>query len=93
VFGHAIDQAQIGKTHPQASRLKGSEFRGVVEVIEDDDGNAYRAFYTVRFKNGIYVLHCLRKKSKQGIAAPKSDLDLVLRRLGEAERHSKAEGK
>ena len=53
----------------------------VLEVIEDFDGNTYRAVYTVKLRSGIYVLHCFQKKSKSGIATPKRDMDLIRRRL------------
>jgi phage-related protein len=53
----------------------------VVEVRESLDGNAYRAVYTVRYADAIYVLHAFQKKSKKGIATPKPDMDLIERRL------------
>jgi phage-related protein len=53
----------------------------VLEVVEDHDGEAYRAVYTVKFKNAIYVLHAFHKKSKKGIATPQADVDLIKRRL------------
>jgi len=65
----------------------------VLEVVEDDDGNTYRAVYTVRFKNAVYVLHCFQKKSKKGIETPKQALDLIESRLKQAEQHSKGRGK
>jgi phage-related protein len=52
-------------------------------------GETYRAVYTVRFKDTIYVLHAFQKKSKTGIATPKHELDLIRRRLAAAERHHK----
>jgi phage-related protein len=57
---------------------------GIVELIEDFDGDTYRTVYTVRFQEAIYVLHAFKKKSKQGIATPKSDIDLIKRRLKDA---------
>lgn len=56
--------------------------------VEDDDGNTYRAVYTVRFSNAVYVLHCFQKKSHKGIATPKQDLDLVHDRLKLAQQHA-----
>ena len=53
----------------------------MVEVRESLDGNAYRAVYTVRYADAIYVLHAFQKKSKKGIATPKPDMDLIERRL------------
>ena len=60
-----------------------------MELVEDHDGDTYRAVYTVRFSAAVYVVHCFKKKSKQGIATPKSDIDLIRRRHAEAERHHK----
>jgi phage-related protein len=85
VFGFALFQAQIGQMHPAAKPLKGFGSAGVVEVVEDWRGNAYRAVYTVRFAGAVYVLHCFEKKSKRGIETPKREMDLILGRLKEAE--------
>jgi phage-related protein len=54
---------------------------GVVELIEEFEGDAYRAVYAVRFRSAVYVLHAFKKKSKQGIKTPQSDIDLVKQRL------------
>jgi len=83
-FGFALYYAQIGLLHPDAKPLKGFGSAGVLEVVEDWRGNAYRAVYTVRFADAVYVLHCFQKKSKQGIATPKAELDLIRERLKEA---------
>ena len=85
VFGFALYNAQIGLMHPAAKPLKGFGSAGVLEVVEDRRGNAYRAVYTVRFANAVYVLHCFQKKSRRGIATPKQELDLIRERLKEAE--------
>lgn len=53
----------------------------MLEVVEDYDGNAYRAVYTVCFRWAVYVLHCFQKKSRRGIQTPKPDVDLVSQRL------------
>lgn len=65
---------------------------GVLEVVEDDDGNTYRAVYTVRFKNAVYVLHCFQKKSHKGISTPKHEMDIVEGRLKLAKQHSEGAG-
>lgn len=57
-------------------------------MVEDDDGNTYRAVYTIRFSNRVYVLHCFQKKSRKGIEMPKQDMDLIEARLKLARRHS-----
>jgi phage-related protein len=58
----------------------------VLEIIADFDGDTWRAVYTVRFQEAIYVLHPFQKKSNKGIATPKSEMELIRRRLAEAER-------
>jgi phage-related protein len=55
--------------------------------MDDYDGDTYRAVYTVKFTEAVYVLHCFQKKSKQGIATPKQDIDLIERRLKRAREH------
>jgi len=61
--------------------LRGFGGAGVLEVVADDDGDTYRAVYTVRFAEVVYVLHCFQKKSKSGIATPKHEIELVKSRL------------
>ncbi|HXN11848.1 MAG TPA: type II toxin-antitoxin system RelE/ParE family toxin [Candidatus Acidoferrales bacterium] len=56
----------------------------VIEIVEDYDGDTYRALYTVKFAEAIYVLHAFQKKSKSGIATPKHDLDLIEEKLRRA---------
>ena len=53
----------------------------MLEVVANHDGDAYRAVYTVRFAEIVYVLHCFQKKSTSGIATPKHEMDLVKSRL------------
>ena len=50
---------------------------GVLEVIEDDAGGTFRVVYTVKFKEAVFVLHCFQKKSTQGFATPKVDMDII----------------
>jgi len=84
--GHAIYAAQQGDTDPAAKPLKGFGGRGVMEIVADHRGNTWRAVYTVRFRDAVYVLHAFQKKSKSGIATPKKELDLIRQRLAEAEQ-------
>lgn len=84
-FGVALYMAQTGTEAPHVKALKGFGGRGVLEVIEDHDGNTYRAVYTVKFATAVYVLHAFQKKSRSGIATPKHELDLITARLKEAE--------
>ncbi|MQU51270.1 type II toxin-antitoxin system RelE/ParE family toxin [Pseudomonas sp. FSL A6-1183] len=65
--------------------LKGFGGAGVLEVVEDDAGGTYRAVYTVKFAEAVFVLHCFQKKSKSGIATPKADMDIIRARLKVAE--------
>jgi phage-related protein len=91
VFGYALYVAQMCGRHVQAKIMKGFGHAGVLELVEDHDGDTFRAIYTTRLKGKIYVLHAFQKKSKKGIATPKSDLDLIKKRLKAAEAHAAAE--
>lgn len=88
-FGYALHLAQSGKKHGQVKPLKGFGSAGVLEVVEDTGSGTYRAVYTVRFADCVYVLHCFQKKSVQGIATPKPDLDVIRERLRTAEAHAR----
>lgn len=88
-FGYALNLAQIGEKANDAKPLKGFGSAGVLEIIEDLQGNTYRAVYTVKFHDAVYVLHCFQKKSTSGIATPKSDMELIKSRLKMAELLSK----
>lgn len=59
----------------------------MLEVVEDFDRDTYRAVYTVKLAGVIYVLHAFQKKSKQGIATPKQDIELIETRLKRAKEH------
>ncbi len=82
--GGALWEAQIGLKASFAKPLKGFGGAGVLEIVDDFDGDAYRAVYTVRFTGVVYVLHAFQKKSKRGIATPKAELDLITQRLKRA---------
>ena len=64
--------------------MQGFGDAGVLEVADDFDGDKYRAVYTVRFANAVYVLHAFMKKSRRGIATPATELDLICHRLNHA---------
>ena len=66
------DRGWVVTTIPSVKALKG--------------GDAYRAVYTVKFTDAIYVLHAFQKKSKSGIATPKTEITLIRQRLADAER-------
>jgi phage-related protein len=80
-FGYALSLAQAGDRHDAAKVLKGFGSAGVLEVVEDDAGGTYRAVYTVRFEEAVFVLHFFQKKSKRGIETPKEDMDIIRDRL------------
>jgi len=85
-IGYALHLAQLGEKPPSAKPLKGFGGAQVLEVIEDYDGDTYRAVYTVKFAGIVYVLHVFQKKSKHGIATPKHEIDLIKDRLKTAEK-------
>lgn len=87
MMGQAIDDAQLGLEHPAAKALKGFGGRIVLEIVDDHDGNTYRAIYTVRLAGIVYVLHAFQKKSKKGISTPKREIELIKGRLKRAAEH------
>lgn len=87
--GYALELAQKGEKAASAKPLKGFKGGGVHEIIADFDGNTWRAVYTVKIKDAIYVLHVFQKKSKRGIATPKSEIYLIRKRLKTAIEHAK----
>ena len=89
VIGYALYQAQVGRKAPSAKPLTGFGGAGVVEIVEDYCGDAYRAVYTIKFAELVYVLHAFQKKSTRGIATPKRDIELIKKRLKVAEQHYK----
>lgn len=86
-IGKALFAAQQGVTDPAAKPLKGFGGTRVMEIVDRHDTNTYRAVYTAQFAEVLYVLHAFQKKAKKGKATPKQDIDLIRRRLTDAERH------
>jgi phage-related protein len=84
--GFALRIAQAGGKHVDAKPLRGFSGAGVLEVVADDVDGTYRAVYTVRFSDAVYVLHTFQKKSTQGIKTAKHDIDLIRDRLRRAEQ-------
>jgi len=84
--GYALYAAQEGETDPAAKPLSGFGGASVMEIVADYRGDTWRAVYTVRYPEAVYVLHVFQKKSKRGVATTKKDIDLVRQRLNEAER-------
>ena len=85
-FGIALRAAQLGQTSRRAKPLKGFGGAGVLEVIDDFDGDTFRAVYTVRLRQAVYVLHVFQKKSKRGSELPRADRALIEARLRRAEQ-------
>lgn len=82
-IGFALYQAQNGKKHVNAKPMKGLG-SGVFEIISDCRSDTFRAVYTVKLGDKIYVLHAFQKKSKSGIATPQPDIHLIKQRLKRA---------
>ena len=87
-MGYALGVAQLGGKHPSAKPWSG-QGPGVFELVEDYDGDTYRAAYTVKFKEVIYVLHAFKKRSPKGVKTAKSDIDLIESRLKLAQQDHK----
>ena len=90
-IGYGQFQAQLGGRRRGAKTLAGFGGAGVVEIAEDHRSGTYRVIYTVRFASTVYVLHAFQKKSKKGIATPQSDINLIKRRLHDAEQLARGE--
>jgi len=85
--GYALFAAQRGEEYRSVKALKGFGGRSVLEIVAPHDGDTYRAVYTVKFEDAVYVLHAFQKKSTKGIATPEREIDLIRRRLADAEQH------
>lgn len=88
-MGYALGLAQFGGKHPSANPWKG-EGPGIFELVEDHAGDTYRAVYTVRFAEVVYVLHAFQKKSPSGVRTARSDVDVIARRLRAARQEYEA---
>ncbi len=86
VIGFALHLAQAGGKHDAAKPLSGFGGAGVLEVVDDYDGDTYRAVYTVKFAVRVYVLHAFQKKSKSGSKTPREEIEKVDSRLRGAEK-------
>ncbi|SFL33059.1 Phage-related protein [Nitrosomonas aestuarii] len=90
VMGYALHLAQCGEKANNAKPLTGFKGASVLEITDNFDSDTYRAIYTVKFNDAIYVLHAFQKKSKKGIATPKTHIELIEQRLRKArEYHDK----
>jgi len=84
--GQALFAAQCGEEYPTVKALKGFAGRSVLEIVASNPAGTYRAVYTIRFRDAVYVLHAFQKKSKKGIATPGKEMDLIRERLAAAEQ-------
>ena len=89
-MGFALYLAQCGLKPLSAKPLKGFSGASVLEIVSDYQADTYRAVYTVRFDDRVYVLHAFQKKSRKGIATSKADIELIKRRLQQATALHKA---
>lgn len=89
LIGFALHLAQTGQKHQQAKRMQYT-LRAVFEIVEDFKTDTYRTMYTITTR-AIYCLHAFKKKSRKGSSTPKRELDLITRRLREAEKHEEDE--
>lgn len=87
VMGYALHLAQQGEKAANTKPLTGFQGASVLEIRDDYLGDTYRAIYTVKFYEVVYVLHAFQKKSKKGIATPKNEIELIERRLRKAKEH------
>ena len=85
-IGGALWDAQVGLKAAYAKPLRGFGGAGVLEIVDDFDGDTYRAVYTVRFAKAVYVLHAFQKKTKRGSATPQSELNVIDLRLKRAKK-------
>jgi len=83
-MGYALYRAQIGEKHEHAKVLSGMGNTNIIEIRENDKSGTYRVVYTVEFHDFVAVLHAFQKKSKQGIATPKQEIELLKSRLKDA---------
>ena len=72
--------AAEGRKADIAKPLKGFG-SGIFEVALRYRNDAYRTVYAVQLEGRVWVLHAFQKKAKQGIKAPKQDIDLIRKRL------------
>jgi phage-related protein len=86
-MGYALHLAQLGGKASNTKPLIGFKGASVLEIRDDYQGDTYRAIYTVKFHEVVYVLHAFQKKSKKGIATPKNEIDLIEQRLRKAKEH------
>jgi phage-related protein len=89
-MGYTLFEAQCGLKPLTAKPLKGFGGASVLEIVSDYQTDTYRAVYTVKFGERVYVLHAFQKKSKKGVATPQAEIELIKDCLKLAEELHKA---
>ena len=79
-IGYALYAAQLGERSVKAKPLRGLGGQ-VMEIVAYHASGTYRAIYTVSIGESIYVIHAFQKKSKAGVATPKSEMELIRQRI------------
>jgi phage-related protein len=85
--GYALFLAQKGDKGINAVPMVGFGSSKVLEAVLNDTGETFRAVYTVKFADAVYVLHAFQKKSKKGVGTPLPEMELIRSRLKIAEVH------
>jgi phage-related protein len=86
VVGAAIQAAQFGGKSAAAKPMKGLG-SGILEIVENHDGDTFRGVYLIRLEGAVYVLHAFKKKSLTGIKTAQKDIELIKSRIKLAEEH------
>jgi phage-related protein len=84
LIGDQLQLMQFGGIPKDVKPFKGVG-SGIFEIALQYDTNAYRVVLAVKLGDNIYILHAFQKKSKRGIATPKSDVELIRKRYAEAQ--------
>jgi len=82
-IGYILYLVQNGEYHRNIKPLIGLS-GGIMEIISDYDKDTYRAVFTAKLGNDIYVLHTFMKKSKKGSKIPNEDLEVINQRFKRA---------
>jgi phage-related protein len=86
VFGSALLDVQYGETPDGAKPFGEGLPHEIWKIVDDHDGDTYRAVYTVAFPDVVYVLDVFMKKSKSGIKTPQADKNRTRERFKAAKR-------
>lgn len=76
----ALTMIAGGATPDIAKPLRGFG-SGVWELALRTRGDAFRVVYALQLGGDVWVVHAFQKKSKQGIATPKMEIDLIQERI------------